>query len=139
MDTTEAPTRPSREAPASGGSFDAPIDVLVIGAGQAGLSMAWHLARRGVRYLVVEAAPDIGHSWRTRWDSLKLFTSARYDGLPGEDFPGAPDSYPSKDQVADYLTDYAHRHAFPILTEDPGDPTCPLRRRTGSTHHHWRR
>ena len=79
--------------------------------------MAWHLARRGVRFLVVDAAPDIGHSWRARWDSLRLFTSARYDGLPGEDFPGAPDSYPGKDQVADYLTGYAHRHAFPILTD----------------------
>src|SRR3954451_22933426 len=139
MDTTEGPTLSSREAPASGGSSDAPLDVLVIGAAQAGLSMAWHLARRGVRYLVIDAAADIGHSWRTRWDSLRLFTSARYDGLPGEDFPGNPDSYPSKDQVAAYLTDYAHRHAFPILTDDPGDPTCPLRRRTGSTHHHWRR
>src|SRR3954451_7960983 len=117
MDTTEAPTRPSREAPASGGSFDDPIDVLVIGAGQAGLSMAWHLDRRGVRYLVIDAAPDIGHSWRTRWDSLRLFTSARYDGLPGEDFRGNPDSYPGKDQVADYLAGYAHRHAFPILTD----------------------
>jgi putative flavoprotein involved in K+ transport len=118
MDTTEATTLPSRAAPSSGGSSGAPLDVLVIGAGQAGLSMAWHLAaRRGVRYLVVDAAPDIGHSWRTRWDSLKLFTSARYDGLPGENFPGAPDSYPGKDQVADYLTGYAHRHAFPVLTD----------------------
>ncbi len=117
MDTTETPTLPSREAPASAGSSDDPLDVLVIGAGQAGLSMAWHLARRGVGYLVIDAAPDIGHSWRTRWDSLRLFTSARYDGLPGEDFPGDPDSYPSKDQVAAYLTDYAHRHAFPILTD----------------------
>lgn len=117
MDTTEAPTLPSRGAPASCGSSDAPLDVLVIGAGQAGLSMAWHLTRRGVRYLVVDAAPDIGHSWRTRWDSLKLFTSARYDGLPGEEFPGAPGSYPGKDQVAAYLNGYAHRHAFPILTD----------------------
>jgi putative flavoprotein involved in K+ transport len=117
MDTTEAPTLPSREAPASSGSSNAPLDVLVIGAGQAGLSMAWHLARRGVRYLVIDAAPDIGHSWRTRWDSLRTFTSARYDGLPGEDFPGNADNYPSKDQVAAYLTDYAHRHTFPILTD----------------------
>src|SRR3954454_12776208 len=116
MDTTEAPTLSSREAPASGGSSDAPLDVLVIGAGQAGLSMAWHLARRGVRYLVVDAGADIGHSWRSRWDSLRLFSSARYDGLPGEDFPGDPDSYPGKDQVAAYLADYAHRHAFPVLT-----------------------
>src|SRR3954462_7306546 len=117
MDTTEAPTLSSREAPASGGSSDAPLDVLVIGAAQAGLSMAWHLARRGVRYLVIDAAPAIGHSWRTRWESLRLFTSARYDGLPGESFPGAPDSYPSKDQVADFVAGYADRHGFPILTD----------------------
>src|SRR4051794_36443381 len=117
MDTTEAPTLSSREAPASGGSSDAPLDVLVIGAGQAGLSMPWLLARRGTRYLVIDAAADIGHSWRTRWDSLKLFTSARYDGLPGEEFPGAPDSYPGKDQVADYLAGYAHRHPLPTLPD----------------------
>ena len=79
--------------------------------------MAWHLARRGVRYLVVDAAPDIGHSWQVRWDSLRLFTSARYDGLPGEAFPDNPDSYPGKDQVAAYLAGYAHRHAFPIQSE----------------------
>jgi len=78
--------------------------------------MAWHLARRGVRYLLIDAASEVGHSWRTRWDSLKLFTSARYDGLPGEDFPSAPDSYPTKDEVADYLAEYADRHGFPILT-----------------------
>jgi len=95
----------------------APLDVLVIGAGQAGLSMAWHLARRGVRYLLVDAAPEVGHSWRSRWDSLRLFSSARYDGLPGADFPAAPDSYPGKDQVADFLAAYAERHAFPILND----------------------
>lgn len=94
----------------------APLDVLVVGAGQAGLSMAWYLAHRGVRYLLVDAAPEVGHSWRTRWDSLRLFSPARYDGLPGEDFPGNPDSYPGKDQVADYLAAYADRHAFLVLT-----------------------
>lgn len=93
----------------------APLDVLVIGAGQAGLSMAWHLARRGVRYLLVDAAPEVGHSWRSRWDSLRLFSSARYDGLPGDAFPGDPDRYPGKDQVADYLAAYADRHGFLIL------------------------
>jgi putative flavoprotein involved in K+ transport len=79
--------------------------------------MAWHLARRGVRFLVIDAAPEIGHSWRIRADSLRLFTSAGYDGLSGEGFPGAPDSYPTKDQVADYLAGYADKQAFPILTD----------------------
>jgi len=116
MNISEVPTQPSSGATRSDVS-SAPVEVLVIGAGQAGLSMAWHLARRGVRYLVIDAAAEMGHSWRTRWDSLKLFTSARYDGLPGEAFPASPDSYPGKDQVADYLADYADRHAFPILTD----------------------
>jgi putative flavoprotein involved in K+ transport len=111
MDTTELSTEHS--APVSG---SAPLDVLVIGAGQAGLSMAWHLARRGVRYLLVDAAPEVGHSWRTRWDSLRLFSPARYDGLPGDAFPGDPDCYPGKDQVADYLAAYADRHGFLVLT-----------------------
>lgn len=125
MTATDTPTEPAPSAAAPAPSTisagdSAPVDVLdvlVVGAGQAGLSMAWHLARRGVRYLLIDAAPEIGHSWRTRWESLKLFTSARYDGLPGEDFPGAPDSYPAKDEVADYLAGYADRHAFPILTD----------------------
>lgn len=113
---TDPVSRPWHGAASTAGK-SAPLDVLVVGAGQAGLSMAWHLARRGVRYLLIDAAPEIGHSWRTRWDSLRLFTSARYDGLPGEDFPCAPDSYPSKDQVADYLAGYAARHGFPILSD----------------------
>jgi putative flavoprotein involved in K+ transport len=108
------PVTATHPAAPTGGSV--PFDVLVVGAGQSGLSIAWHLARRGVRYLVIDAAPDIGHSWRTRWDSLRLFTSARYDGLPGEGFPGDPESYPSKDEVADYLAGYADRNAFPIQT-----------------------
>jgi putative flavoprotein involved in K+ transport len=108
------PTELSTEHSASI-SGSAPLDVLVIGAGQAGLSMAWYLARRGVRYLVVDAAPEVGHSWRTRWDSLRLFSSAQYDGLPGDAFPGRPDCYPGKDQVADYLASYADRHGLLIL------------------------
>jgi len=94
----------------------APLDVLVIGAGQAGLSLAWHLAQQGLRYLLVDAAPDLGHSWRTRWDSLRLFSPAQYDALPGTPFPSPPDTYPTKDQVADYLESYATAHALPVLT-----------------------
>jgi putative flavoprotein involved in K+ transport len=97
-------------------SASRPLDVLVIGAGQAGLAMAWHLARRGVRYLLVDGGPEVGSSWRNRWDSLRLFTPAQYDGLPGSDFPAAPDSYPTKHDVADFLARYAQDNAFPILT-----------------------
>ena len=124
MAATDALTQPASpaaspahpNAPAGDSAAVDVLDVLVVGAGQAGLAMGWHLARRGVCYLLIDAAPEVGNSWRTRWDSLMLFTSARYDGLPGEDFPGAPDSYPDKEQVADYLAGYAARHGFPILT-----------------------
>lgn len=94
---------------------DDTLDVLVIGAGQSGLATAWHLARQGLRLLVVDAAPELGHTWRSRWDSLRLFSPAQYDGLPGLDFPAAPDSYPGKDEVADYLADYARRFDLPVL------------------------
>jgi putative flavoprotein involved in K+ transport len=64
---------------------------------------------------MVDAAPGLGHSWRTRWDSLTLFTPSRYDGLPGLTFPGAADRYPTKDDVAEYLTDYAAHFDLPVL------------------------
>ncbi|NUR08815.1 MAG: NAD(P)-binding domain-containing protein [Nocardioidaceae bacterium] len=91
------------------------LDVLVVGAGQAGLSLAWHLAGRGLAYLLVDAG-EVGGSWRSRWDSLRLFTPAQYDGLPGSAFPAPADTYPGKDDVADYLASYAATHRFPIRT-----------------------
>jgi putative flavoprotein involved in K+ transport len=87
----------------------------VIGAGQAGLAVGHHLARHRLRFLLVDAAPELGHSWRTRWDSLRLFTPAEYDGLPGLPFPATPGSYPGKDEVADYLKAYAERFDLPVL------------------------
>jgi putative flavoprotein involved in K+ transport len=93
----------------------APLDVLVIGAGQAGLAVGHHLARHHLRFLLVDAAPELGHSWRTRWDSLRLFTPVEYDGLPGLRFPGAPGTYPGKDDVADYLQAYAARFELPVM------------------------
>jgi putative flavoprotein involved in K+ transport len=84
------------------------VDVLVIGAGQAGLAVGWHLRQRGIKsFLLLDAGPEVGHMWRNRWDSLRLFTSSEYDGLPGMPFPAAAATYPTKDQVADYLRDYA--------------------------------
>jgi transposase, IS5 family len=79
------------------------LDVVVVGGSQAGLAMAWHLAQQGLRFVVLEAGPELGHVWRSRWDSLKLFTPAQYDNLPGMVFPAPADTYPTKDPVADYL------------------------------------
>jgi putative flavoprotein involved in K+ transport len=91
-----------------------PLDVLVIGGGQAGLAMGQQLSRRGHRFEIVDAGTEIGHVWRSRWDSLRLFTSGRYDSLPGLPFPAAADAYPGKDEVADYLRTYAAQFELPV-------------------------
>ena len=92
------------------------FDVIVIGGGQAGLSVGHHLARQGVRFVILEGYPRIGDSWRTRWDSLRLFTPARYDGLDGLRFPAPPHSFPTKDEMADYLEAYAKHFQLPVRT-----------------------
>ncbi|HSF25961.1 MAG TPA: NAD(P)/FAD-dependent oxidoreductase [Actinomycetes bacterium] len=97
----------------------APRDVLVIGGGQAGLAMGHELARRGARFEIVDAGAEVGGSWRSRWDSLRLFTAARFDGLPGLPFPAHPDSYPGKDAVADYLQHYAATFELPVRLNTP--------------------
>jgi putative flavoprotein involved in K+ transport len=91
-----------------------PLDVLVIGGGQAGLVMGYHLAQRGLRFQIVDAGAEIGQAWRRRWDSLKLFTAAQYDNLPGMSFPAGHDTYPSKDDVADFLQAYAAKFELPV-------------------------
>ena len=93
---------------------DGLLDVVVVGGGQAGLAMAWHLAQQGLRFVVLEAGPELGHVWRSRWDSLKLFTPAQYDALPGMAFPAPADTYPTRDPVADYLQAYAAAFALPV-------------------------
>ena len=98
----------------SPGPAGAPLDVLVIGGGQAGLAMGYHLARRGLSFQIVDAGAEIGQTWRSRWDSLRLFTSGRYDNLPGLPFPAGPDVYPGKDDVADYLQAYAAKFELPV-------------------------
>src|SRR5262245_25446852 len=90
-------------------------DVIVIGGGQAGLSVGYHLKRRGVRFLILDAHARVGDAWRKRWDSLRLFSPARYDGLDGMPFPGDPDAFPTKDEMADYLEAYAARFELPVL------------------------
>jgi putative flavoprotein involved in K+ transport len=90
------------------------LDVVIIGGGQAGLAVAWHLARHGLRFVVLEASDELARSWRTRWDSLRLFTPARYDALPGMAFPAPPDTYPGKEAVADFLRQYVAAFDLPV-------------------------
>jgi len=89
-------------------------DVVVVGGSQAGLALGYHLAEQGLDFAILDAASEPAAAWRERWDSLRLFTSARYDSLPGMPFPGDPDRYPTKDDVADYLTDYARHFELPL-------------------------
>ena len=89
-------------------------DVIVIGAGQAGLAIGYHLARQGRDFVILDGAARIGDTWRSRWDSLRLFTPAQYDGLPGMPFPADADTYPGKDQVAAYLETYATTFGLPV-------------------------
>lgn len=85
------------------------FEAVVVGAGQAGLSVGYHLARRGVDFTVLSDESRVGDNWRRRWDSLRLFTPARYSGLPGMPFPAPSGHLADKDEVADYLERYADR------------------------------
>ena len=100
-----------REAPAPEAEQ---VKVVVIGAGQAGLSVGYFLARHGVPFVILDANARVGDSWRRRWDSLRLFTAARYDGLVGMPFPAPALSFPTKDDMADYLESYAKSFALPV-------------------------
>jgi putative flavoprotein involved in K+ transport len=91
-----------------------PLDVIVIGAGQAGLSVGYHLKRRGLRFVILNGDARVGDSWRKRWDSLRLFTPASLDGLDGMPFPAASDYFPTKDEMGDYLEAYAQRFDLPV-------------------------
>jgi putative flavoprotein involved in K+ transport len=92
------------------------FETVVIGGGQAGLAMGYHLTRRGRPFVILDANERIGDSWRKRWDSLRVFTPARLDGLPGMPFPARASSFPTKDEVADYLAAYAARFDLPVRT-----------------------
>jgi putative flavoprotein involved in K+ transport len=94
-------------------------DTIVIGGGQAGLALGWHLARRGADFLILDSAPRVGGAWRSRWASLRLFTPARHCSLPGLAFAAEDDHLPGKDEVADYLESYARSFGLPVRSDEP--------------------
>jgi putative flavoprotein involved in K+ transport len=114
MATQEAAIDSSSEAVASTENFD----TVVIGGGQAGLAVGYYLKKRGRSFVILDANERIGGSWRTRtWSSLRLFTPARYDGLPGWPFPAPGWSYPTALEAADYLEAYAARFDLPVRSK----------------------
>lgn len=90
------------------------VEVAIVGGGQAGLAAGYYLAQQGRNFVILEQAPQIGHSWRTRWDSLKLITPSPYNNLPGLPFPKMPESFPNKDETANYLELYAETFKLPV-------------------------
>jgi putative flavoprotein involved in K+ transport len=90
------------------------VDTLIIGAGQAGLATGYHLAQAGREILILDAQERVGDGWRKQWDTLRLYSPARYDGLPGMAFPAPRWSFPGKDEVADYFESYAERFDLPV-------------------------
>ena|SRR6185436_4483605 len=95
---------------------DRQFGTVVIGGSQAGLAVGYHLRQRGLPFVILDENDRIGDAWRKRWDSLRLFTPGRYNGLPGMPFPGSPSSYPTKDETADYLEAYARELELPFRT-----------------------
>jgi putative flavoprotein involved in K+ transport len=90
------------------------VNTVVVGGGQAGLSVGYHLKRLGVPFVILDASQRTGDVWRHRWDSLRLFTPAQFAGLDGMPFPAPPFSFPTKDEMADYLETYARTFALPV-------------------------
>jgi putative flavoprotein involved in K+ transport len=90
------------------------VETLIIGGGQAGLAVGYHLAQRGRSFLILDGNERTGDSWRKRWDSLQLFTPAYLNSLPGLEFPGPRGHCPTKDEMADYLEAYAARFDLPV-------------------------
>jgi putative flavoprotein involved in K+ transport len=104
------------------------------------MAVGHFLKRRGLPFVILDAHGRVGDAWRTRWDSLHLFSPARYDALPGMPFPGPPDRFPTKDEMADYLEAYAAHDDLPVAPASGSDDCSgwrPLRPRTSGTRS-WR-
>src|SRR5699024_1634159 len=93
------------------------IETVIIGAGQAGLATGYHLKRRGRPFVILDAGSRVGDNWRRQWDTLKLYSPAQYDGLPGLPFPAKKWTFPGKDEVGDYLETYAAHFELPVVLD----------------------
>ena len=89
-------------------------ETVIVGAGQAGLSVGYHLKKQGRSFVILDGSERIGDSWRKRWDSLRLYSPAFRDALPGMAFPAPKSAYPTKDEMGDYLEAYAKRFELPV-------------------------
>jgi cation diffusion facilitator CzcD-associated flavoprotein CzcO len=97
-----------------GGARRSALDVAVIGGGQAGLAVGYYLKRSGLSFAIFDAENGPGGAWRRGWDSLRLFSPARYSSLPGWLMPGGAESYPSRDEAIEYLSRYEDRYGLPV-------------------------
>ena len=100
---------------------DERYETVIVGGGQAGLSVGYHLKRQGRSFIILDASERVGDSWRNRWDSLRLYSPAFRDALPGMAFPAARAAYPTKDEMGDYLEAYARRFELPVRRGTPVD------------------
>jgi putative flavoprotein involved in K+ transport len=90
------------------------FDTVIVGGGQAGLATGYHLQQRGRSFVILDGSERVGDPWRRRWDSLRLYSPASYDGLPGMRFPAKRTAYPTTHEMADYLESYAARFELPV-------------------------
>jgi putative flavoprotein involved in K+ transport len=130
--TTVLPVQRSNHSVTSAPSETDPYDVVVIGGGQAGLATGYYLTRQGLHFVILDAHPRVGDAWRSRWDSLRLFTPTRYNNLPGMNLRTAG-PFPTKDELADYLKAYAHTFALPVRTSTSARSVHP----SGNGHDTW--
>ena len=122
----EAPAEDTKVNDSTHGHY---IPTVVIGGGQAGLAVGFYLAKHNMPFTILDASERVGDAWRNRWDSLTLFTPARYDALPGMPFPAPGGSFITKDQMADYLESYAARFRLPIRSGVQVDQLTRIRDR----------
>jgi putative flavoprotein involved in K+ transport len=90
------------------------VETVIVGGGQAGLATSHHLARRGREHVVLDAGARVGDGWRRRWPSLRLYSAASLDGLPGMRFPAPAHTFPSSSEMGDFLETYATRFGLPV-------------------------